>query len=52
LVLKIYKSEDMKSYLKEIAVLKKLEEMKKRSQINSDTDEVVGFPEMISHLEG
>jgi len=30
LVLKIYKNEDMKSYLKEIAVFKRLEDIMKR----------------------
>jgi hypothetical protein len=34
LVLKIYKNEDMKSYLKEIAVFKRLDEMMKRTKSN------------------
>ena len=32
LVLKIYKNDDMKSYLKEIAVFKKLDDMNKRQE--------------------
>lgn len=35
LILKIYKNEDMKSYLKEIAVFKKLGDMIKRHQNNN-----------------
>ena len=43
----------MKSYLKEIAVFKKLDEMKKSVNPGSlENEGLVGFPEMISFLEG
>ena len=43
----------MKSYLKETAVFKKLQEMKKRtSGLSNGDNDLVGFPEMISHIEG
>lgn len=51
LVLKIYKNEDMKSYLKEIAVFKNIEEYKKR-QNEEGQEKIVGFPIMTSNREG
>ena len=53
LVLKIYKSDDMKSYIKELSVFKKLDEMYNRHLDDSEnlTEKVVGFPKMISNLE-
>ena len=42
----------MKSYLKEIAVFKRLDEMMKRTKSNTNLEPLVGFPDMISHLEG
>jgi len=51
-VLKIYKNENMKSYLKEISVFKKLNEMKKAVGVNGvESESLVGFPEMISYIE-
>jgi hypothetical protein len=52
LVLKIYKNDDMKSYLKEISVFKRLDDMMKRRQNDSNMEPLVGFPDMISHIEG
>ena len=58
-VLKIYKNEDIKSYLKEISVFKKVMEIKRGlKDLHSQsipphiTEGVVGFPDMISHIEG
>lgn len=53
LVLKIYKSDDMKSYIKELSVFKKLDEMYNRHLDDSEnlTEKIVGFPKMISNLE-
>ena len=42
----------MKSYLKEIAVFKRLDDMMKRRQKDEQLEPLVGFPDMISHLEG
>jgi hypothetical protein len=52
LVLKIYKNEDMKSYLKEISVFKRLDDMVKRRLHDSQLEPLVGFPDMLSHIEG
>jgi hypothetical protein len=52
LVLKIYKSEDLKSYQKEIAVFQKLDEQNKRCNADGSPDHLVGFPRLISFLEG
>jgi hypothetical protein len=49
-VLKIYKNEDIKSYFKEIAVFRKLMEIKTNPDLMQEG--YVGFPEMISNLEG
>ena len=57
LVLKIYKKEDIKSYLKETAVFKKIMDIKNAIKDNKViathiADGVCGFPDMISHIEG
>ena len=42
----------MKSYLKEIAVFKRLQEMQKAAIANEvESESLVGFPEMVSFLE-
>ena len=43
----------MKSYIKELSVFKKLDEMYNRHLDDSEnlTEKVVGFPKMISNLE-
>lgn len=51
-MLKIYKNENLKSYLKEIAVFKKLNELKKQIKCGVEGEGLVGFPEMISYIEG
>ena len=49
LVLKIYKNNDMKSYFKEIAVFRKLEE--KQKQLAAEREEMPGFPKILSTKE-
>jgi hypothetical protein len=54
IVLKVYKNEDIKSYLKEIVVFKKLNQMRSNLPENGNPgeEEFMGFPKMISNLQG
>ena len=44
LVLKIYNNDDRKSYLKELAVFKKIKEILQQDQLNNSEDPLVGYP--------
>ncbi len=45
--------EEIKSYCKEIAVFKRIKELKDKMEENTIVAEgVIGFPEMISNIEG
>lgn len=53
LILKVYKIQDMKSYIKEMTVMKKLQDEKnkfKNDKVN--LEKFVGFPTSISFIEG